>query len=384
MSYSLQRVYIQNFEELGVLCKQLQKASLIAIDTEFVRTRTLYPKLGLLQVNDGKTLALIDPVTIDDLSPFWELLTDSNIRKVIHACNEDLEVFLTSGNCKPANLIDSQIMMSFLGHGLSVGYAAMVKHYEGIELDKSESRTDWTKRPLTERQLTYAQADVEHLFNLFPKLEADLKKTPWMEIAQEETERLIVRKYLPTDTENLYRGIKMSWKLSPAQLSVLQHLTKWRYQQAQARDLPISFIAKDHTLFNLAYRLPESLDQMRKIEGVEYMDIKHKGKALLKVLQEAKKTPEAQYPEKLIRLDEYKGYKEAFKKVKAFVVNEAQKLDLAVENLASKKQINAFLCWHLAINGMQESISSVDILNGWRGKLLGEKLQAFADKHFPR
>ena len=156
----------------------------------------------MLQVYDGKTLALIDPIAIDDLSPFWQLLTNENIVKVLHACSEDLEVFLTSANCKPVNLLDSQIMMSFLGHGLSIGYAAMVEHFTGIELDKSESRTDWTRRPLSEKQLNYASADVEHLFNIYPKLVTLLEQAGWLNYAQQETQLLIERKFTPVD-ENL-------------------------------------------------------------------------------------------------------------------------------------------------------------------------------------
>lgn len=155
--------YIQDQDTLTAICAQYAQSPVLTIDTEFVRTRTLYPKLGLLQVSNGDDIALIDPIVIDDLTPFWALLTDASITKVLHACSEDLEVFLTSANCKPVNLIDSQVMMSFLGHGLSMGYAAMVNHYLDIELDKSESRTDWTKRPLSDRQLAYAQADVKYL-----------------------------------------------------------------------------------------------------------------------------------------------------------------------------------------------------------------------------
>ena len=164
MQETLERIYVETSEQLHQVCQRYTQAPVLAIDTEFVRTRTLYPKLGLIQINDGKTLALIDPVALPDLSPFWQLLESPSIQKVLHACSEDLEVFLTAGNCRPVNLIDSQIIMSFLGHGLSMGYAAMIAHYTNIELDKSESRTDWMKRPLTTKQLNYAAADVEHLY----------------------------------------------------------------------------------------------------------------------------------------------------------------------------------------------------------------------------
>ena len=166
MQATLEKIYVENAQQLHQICQSYSQAPVLAIDTEFVRTRTLYAKLGLIQINDGKTLALIDPVAITDLTPVWQLMENPNIEKVLHACSEDLEVFLTAGNCRPVNLIDSQIIMAFLGHGLSMGYAAMIAHYTDIELDKSESRTDWMKRPLTEKQLKYAQADVEHLFKI--------------------------------------------------------------------------------------------------------------------------------------------------------------------------------------------------------------------------
>jgi ribonuclease D len=193
MQYQL----INEQSSLQHLCEKLSGAKVLAVDTEFVRTRTLYAKLGLLQVCDGENLALIDPLSIDDLSPFWQLLSDEKITKVLHACSEDLEVFLTAGNCKPVNVIDSQIMMSFLGHGISLGYAAMVKHFTGIELDKSESRTDWTKRPLTEKQLVYASADVDHLFSIYPKLLSELTQVGFLHYAQLETQNMIDKKIYP-------------------------------------------------------------------------------------------------------------------------------------------------------------------------------------------
>jgi len=378
----VQRQYIQEQSGLVSLCEKLSKAKVLAIDTEFVRTRTLYPKLGLLQVCDGEQLALIDPITIDDLSPFWQLLTDENIVKVLHACSEDLEVFLTAANCRPVNLIDSQIMMSFLGHGLSLGYAAMVEHYLDIALDKSESRTDWTKRPLTERQIEYAQADVDYLFQLYPEILKQLTEAGWFEAAKQETELLIKRKFTPIDPSKLYRSVKMSWRLNSKQLQLLKELTIWRFQQAQKRDLPIGFIAKDHTLVAIAERNPISVGAMSKIEGIEVLDVRHKGKAMLAILKQAEQEQSANFPNKIIRLDEYPGYKQIFKKVKAFILATAEKTNLLPENLASKKQINQYLSWHFELNDKEVCESSVDILLGWRFALFGEKLNQFAANSF--
>ena len=373
---------IEDQVSLNNLCEQLAKAKVLAIDTEFVRTRTLYAKLGLLQVCDGEQLALIDPLAIEDLSPFWQLLTNANITKVLHACSEDLEVFLTAGNCQPVNLIDSQIMMSFLGHGLSLGYAAMVKHYTDIELDKSESRTDWTKRPLTEKQLAYASADVDHLFYLYPKLLAELTQAGFLDYAKLETQNMIDKKFTPVDESKMYLNIKMSWRLNPKQLNLLKHLATWRFQQAQKRDLPIGFVAKDHTLMALAQSNPTSLSAMLNLEGAEALDIRHKGKAMLAVLAKADNAEASDYPEKINRLDDYPAYKQIFKKVKAFLVQVSERNGLAIENVASKKQINQFLTWQFDLNGTGSSTNKVELLSSWRDELFGEALITFAKQGY--
>lgn len=378
----MQKQYVDEQNALVELCQKLQHSTVLMVDTEFVRTRTLYPKLGLLQVCNGEVIALIDPIAVDDLTPFWALIADESIEKVIHACSEDLEVFLTQANCRPKNLIDSQIMMSFLGHGLSIGYAAMVQHFLGITLDKSDSRTDWTKRPLSASQISYAQADVDFLYQLYPELKSQLQATPWFDAAKQDTELMIERKFSQTDTSQLYRNIKMSWRLSEKQLNLLQHLALWRLEQAQKRDMPIGFIAKDHTLIGLAKVNPSNMAVMSNIEGVEQLDIRHKGKAMLAVLKQANEVDEAHYPEKIVRLDEYPGYKQVFKKIKNYIAGVAKTHEQAVENFASKKQINQFLSWHYKLSAESITQEQVDILRDWRMQLFGEQLLALANDNF--
>ncbi len=378
MQYQL----IEDQHSLNQLCQKLARAKVLAVDTEFVRTRTLYAKLGLLQVCDGEQLALIDPLVITDLSPFWQLLTDAKITKVLHACSEDLEVFLTAGDCKPVNVIDSQIMMSFLGHGLSLGYAAMVKHFTDIELDKSESRTDWTKRPLTQKQLAYASADVDHLFTIYPTLLAQLTETGFLSYAQQETQAMIDKKFTPIDESEMYRNIKMSWRLNPKQLNSLKFLAVWRFEQAKKRDLPIGFVAKDHTLMALAQSNPKNMSAMLNIEGAEALDIRHKGKAMLAVLAKAGEVTVNDYPKTIKRLDEYPGYKQIFKSVKAFLTVLSERQGLTIENVASKKQINQFLNWQFNLNGARTRETAVELLSYWRKELFGKALLEFAKQGF--
>jgi ribonuclease D len=378
----VQKIFIQEQVMLDSVCKDLSHAKVLAIDTEFVRTRTLYPKLGLLQVSDGKQLVLIDPLAVDDLSAFWQLLMDANIVKVLHACSEDLEVFLTAANCRPVNLIDSQIIMSFLGHGLSMGYAAMVKYYLDIELDKSESRTDWTARPLSARQLEYAQADVEYLFQLYPIITKQLSDKGWLEAAQQDTELLIERKFTAIDETQLYRSVKMSWRLSSSQLYRLKTLAIWRFQQAQKKDLPIGFIAKDHTLIAVAQTNPETISAMNRLDGIELFDVRRNGKAMLALLKTIEPDHSDNFPDRIQRLDEYPGYKQIFQQVKSFITKVAKNSDLLPENLASRKQINQYLAWHFQLNNNAVAKSSVDILLGWRFTLFGEELTELGKNQF--
>jgi ribonuclease D len=377
--------YIEDQTEFNLLCERLAKADVLAIDTEFVRTRTLYPKLGLLQVCDGNELALIDPVTIANLTPFWQLITNKDIVKVLHACSEDLEVFLHSGStdtqqCKPVNLIDSQIVMSFLGHGLSMGYAAMVQHYTGVELDKSASRTDWVKRPLTTKQLDYASADVEYLYQIYPQIIKDVKEKGWLKQAIQESQLLIEKKCLPIDEHSLYKNIKMNWRLSAKQLNTLKYLTTWRYLQAKQRDISLGFIVKDNTLLGLAQSLPISVEAMYKLEGVEVRDIKNKGNTLLGVMRQAQSVNESDYPKTITRLDNHPQYKPFYKLIKSFIQDTAEENGLAADNLASKRQINQFLAWHFNLNDVKNNQGPVELIYGWRLALFGKELQALMEQ----
>lgn len=378
----MQYIYIEDQQALIDYCQQVKHADILAVDTEFVRTRTLFPNLGLIQAYDGTTLALIDPVAIDDLKPFWQLLEDESLCKIIHSCSEDLEVFLHSGNCKPANMIDSQIIMSFLGHGLSMGYAAMIKHYLDIDVDKSESRTDWMRRPLSANQLDYAAADVLHLHQISKDIIKQVEQAGWLQEAKAESRQQIEKKFTPIDVEHLYQENKQAWKLQAEQLLLLKHLLIWRYEQAVKRNLPLSFVAKDHTLMILAQRNPDNVGAMANFEGIEILDVRHKGKAMLSVLKAANALSADELPEPIYRLDSYPGYKQIIKSLKQYLTSLAEQQGLEIQVIAGKKQLNQFLSWFWQLNNQHHNTDNIDLLNGWRGRLFAEKLKSFAEQGF--
>ena len=372
----VQTYYIQEQQALNDVCEQFSASDYLAIDTEFVRTRTFVPNLGLIQLCDGQQIALIDPLTIADLSPFWQLLTNANIQKVLHACSEDLEVFQTCGQTKPVNLIDSQIIMAFLGHGISLGYAAMIEHFTGICLDKSASRTDWIKRPLSATQLNYASADVLHLHQCFPIMLAQLEEQGLVDAARQESQRMIDKKFSGVELTLLYQQVKAGWRLNSVQLNRLKYLAMWRYQQAVERNLPLSFVAKDHSLLAVAEQNPTNVGAMTQLDSIDILDVRHQGKAMLAVLKQASKVPESEYPEPIVRLEQLASYKKLFARIKQCLIELAAQHGIPLEMLASKKQINQLLSWHFNINQQGLSIVNVDLLQNWRAPLVQDHLTA--------
>jgi ribonuclease D len=251
-----------------------------------------------------------------------------------------------------------------------------------LELDKSESRTDWTKRPLTDSQLSYAAADVEYLFQVTPELLSQAEEKGWLAAAKLETEQQIAKKFKKVETDKLYLDMKLAWRLSPAQLNRLKSLCTWRYEQAVKRDLPIGFIAKDHTLLLLAERNPKSVGAMAGYSGIEILDVRHQGKAMLNILKKAGEIAPEMYPHKVARLDDFPGYKQIFKKVKEFIAEQAKLKDIPMEVCASKKQINLFLSYFWQLNGVEQTPEQVDFISTWRYELCGKNLIDYAQQGF--
>ncbi|WP_456070435.1 ribonuclease D, partial [Haemophilus paraphrohaemolyticus] len=217
MNSSIHYLWVENEQQLAEVCQNARQVPAVALDTEFIRERTFYPKLGLIQLFDGKQVSLIDPTAIEDFSPFIALLADQNVIKVLHACSEDLEVFECSFNQLPTPLVDTQVMANFLNLGISVGFAKLVLHYLDIELDKGASRTDWLARPLSETQLQYATADVWYLLPIYQKMQTELAQTNWQNAVNEECSAFLTKREREDDLDKAYIKISNAWRLEPQQ-----------------------------------------------------------------------------------------------------------------------------------------------------------------------
>jgi ribonuclease D len=373
----VQYCYINSQNELTDLCQQLANSEYLCVDTEFVRTRTFYPKLGLIQVCNGQYLALIDPIAIRDLSDFWQLLADESLTKVLHAGSEDIEIFAHLAPEPIRNIVDTQILMAFAGFGLSMGYAAMVAHFTDVSLDKSESRTDWLKRPLTEQQILYAQEDVSYLYQIYPDVIATVTKLGVLDYALAECQLAVDKKYQPIALDMLYQSVKSASNLQGAALNRLKYLAQWRYQQAIEKDKPQSFIVKDMTLVLAAKYNPKSVAQLFHIEGIDEKDARYQGKALIAIMAKANKVDESDYPPDIVKVERISGYKEKMQQVKRCLADIAKQYHVPESVLYAKKHIHQLLRAYLADD---KTVGSVELLTGWRGELCQQPLLSLFPK----
>ena len=359
--------YISDDASLRALVEQYQSSPLLVLDTEFVRTRTYYARLGLIQAFDGKTLALIDPVAIEDLSPFWQLLTAPHITKLVHSCSEDLEVFAHYGHCQPAPLFDSQIAASLAGLGHGLGYAKLVQECLSVEIDKGESRTDWMKRPLTDAQLQYAANDVFYLYKLYPLLLEKLNANGRVEWLLEEGQRMTEDRLSLPDGESAYIKVKNAFQLLPDQLAYLKVLGKWRLEKALAKDLALGFVVKDHALIALAKKQPSSVAELNRMTELTEQEKRIHGRDLIRVLTTADLD---NLPEQLDVIALKPGYKSTFKEIKNTITSLCEQADIPVEFLGSKRLIHELLLW--LWHGKTTSMPL--LLTGWRGAIVADAL----------
>ncbi|WP_198674516.1 ribonuclease D [Idiomarina tyrosinivorans] len=373
----LQYRIIDNDSALESFLHAQQPCHWIAIDTEFVRERTYYAELGLVQLSVNGETVVIDPLTINDLTPLWNTVNAPEVATVVHAGGEDIELFYhCSGGNSPQRIFDTQIAATVLGLGDAMGYARLVEHFCGVELDKSQSRTNWLKRPLAPQQLDYAAADASYLAAIYPELLRQARQAGVEELIWEESQRQVSKRtqQIPDDLRYLFIG--NAWQLNMEQLQRLQRLTAWRFHKARKRNLPLGFLLKDGALLDVARKCPKNLAQLSAINGVSPATVKYSGKDILQVLdgERYNQLPAPQHT--LLRLDDMADYKRCFKAIKQWVGQVAESLNVPPSFVASRKQINdvMFWCWQIS-SDQQQRLPKPDLFVGWRDARLGADIR---------
>src|SRR6476646_5087869 len=259
---------ITTTEELATTCERLAQHPFVTIDTEFLRETTYYPLLCVAQLASSDEAVVIDALAPGiDLAPFFQLMTDERVLKVFHAARQDIEIVWHRAQAIPYPIFDTQVAAMVLGHGDSISYDQLVQRITGDSLDKSNRFTDWSRRPLSNAQLTYAISDVTHLRDVYLALAADLAERGRSEWVGEEMEILTSPGTYRAEPENAWQRLKTRVR-TPKELAVLIEIAAWREREAQARDLPRGRVLRDEVLGDIAIQAPTSLDRLSHVRSL--------------------------------------------------------------------------------------------------------------------
>ncbi|MDR3470989.1 MAG: ribonuclease D [Devosia sp.] len=357
--------------ELARFCDRAHGFDFVTVDTEFLRETTYWPKLCLLQAATTEEAVLIDPLAPGlDLAPFLALLADGNVTKVFHAARQDIEIFVKLAGKVPVNIFDTQIAASVCGFGDSVSYDNLVRAVTGVELDKSSRFTDWSARPLSEKQRIYAVADVTHLRDIYLKLRTQLDETNRWGWVEDELQTLRSIDTYVVQPAQAWERLKM--KLNrPRDLAALKALAAWREKRAQDNDQPRSRVLKDDALAELVVQrplAPDAFDKLRAVpRGYGRSSAAAEIIAILKDIEALSKSALPEMPERY-RGPSPKGAVGDL--IRVLLKSVSEQNGVAARIIATSDEVDALVL---------DDDADVPALKGWRRKIFGEK--ALAIKH---
>lgn len=357
---------ITQTSELQTFCERMSKTDVIAVDTEFMRERTYWPKLCLVQVAGGDEAAAIDPLAPGiDLAPLFDLLKAPHILKAFHAARQDLEIFhrLMRG-VLPKPVFDTQVAAMVCGFGDQVSYETLVGKLAKARIDKSSRFTDWSLRPLSSRQIEYAIADVVHLLPVYRKLDARLRSSGRGEWLAEEMADLTDPANYVTDPMQVFRRVR-SRSGNGRMLAVLRELAAWRERDAQARDIPRAWVLRDEALLEIAHHTPKTTDELARTRGMARKFAESAtGTELLEAVARGLAVPESEYPETDMRREMPRGVGAVADLLKVVLKMKSEEADVAQRLLASSEEVEL-----IAAEG---EAANVPALHGWRRQVFGE------------
>jgi ribonuclease D len=259
---------ITSTRELSDLCDRLSRHDFVAVDTEFIREQTFWPKLCLVQMAGPEDEAIVDPLSPGiDLGPFYQLMANPSVVKVFHAARQDVEIVWVQARLMPNPIFDTQVAAMVCGFGESVSYVSLVKQITGREIDKTSRFTDWARRPLTDKQLSYALGDVTHLRSIYRKLREELEATGRSRWLDEEMAELVDQRTYESRPEDAWRRLKLRVKNRKG-LAVLIELAAWRERAAQALDVPRNRVLRDEALYDVVSQAPTETSQLSQLRSL--------------------------------------------------------------------------------------------------------------------
>ncbi|HAA93463.1 MAG: ribonuclease D [Rhodospirillaceae bacterium] len=361
-------VPITDSETLAAFCTRQKGTPFLTVDTEFMRERTYYPILCLIQIGGADEAVIIDPLADGiDLTPLYDLMRDNSILKVFHAARQDMEIFFYKMDELPGPIFDTQLAAMVCGFGDQIGYEPLVARITGARMNKQSRFSDWSRRPLSPQQLDYALGDVTHLRTVYEALAEQLDesgRTRWLD---EEMAILTATETYDANPSTIWQRIK-SRSTEPRFLAVLQAVAAWREREAQRRDIPRNRIARDDTLLDLAARAPKNLDELGRTRGLSNGFSKGKGgEILLKAIATGKAVPRDKAPVKKTKPPLPPGIGPVTELLKVMLKQCSEQSGVASRLIASVGDLELIAA---------DDNANVRALKGWRRDLFGDQALA--------
>ena len=363
-------MYVTETESLRELVAQLLTASCVAIDTEFMRERTYFARLCLIQLASDDVTAIVDPLAIGDLSPLKDLLIDPGVVKIFHAGSQDLEIFYRLFGVATAPVFDSQIAATLAGFPQQVGYGALVKEVMGVTLDKGDTYTDWAKRPLSDTQVEYALNDVRYLPEIRRRLLSEMEREGRIEWLAADFSRLEDPATYEVVPRELWRRVKRVSSLNRRQLAIAREVTAWREIEAQRRDVPKRWVVGDESIIEISRRAPKTADELTAIRGVADKVGRGAQAGLLGAVVSGLEVSDGDLPSLEKRRRPVGDVDAAVDLMIALVRLRAREHGVAMPLMASRDDLE-----RLAAGEKEAS----PLLEGWRKKMVGDELVALID-----
>ena len=364
------RVYIANQESFEAFLDRARSSSVLAIDTEFLREKTYYAKLCLVQLATDDEVAIVDTFKIDDLSAMAAVLEDENVMKVFHAAGQDLEIIWHEVGCMPKPLFDTQVAAALLGHTQQIGYGALVHAVCGVQLKKIDSFTDWSRRPLSDSQLDYAVDDVVYLPRMYNRMRSELERLGRLHWLDPEFEEMSSSERFESDERQRYKRLKRVGQLSRRQLACAREVAAWRELTAQKRDVPRKWVITDEQIVEACKREARTIDELFMVRGMREKLGTRDARTVAALMKSALDAPPSTWPEPDRSGKNEPNVDAPLDLMSALVRLRAKENGVAFPTLASHDDLLR------VARGYREGI---DLLRGWRRALVGEELLELLD-----
>lgn len=346
-------------------CRLLAQSDFITIDTEFLRETTFWPELCLIQMASPEHEYIVDPMAKGlDLKPFFELMANSAVVKVFHAARQDIEIIFHLGDLLPHPIFDTQVAAMVCGFGDSVSYDQLVQKVKNVHIDKTSRFTDWSRRPLSEKQLDYALADVTHLRDVYLKLKGQLEAEGRAEWLTEEMAILESRETYDLPPEQAWQRLKMRLR-KPTELAVMQYVAAWREREARARNVPRSRVLKDDAIYEIAQQQPKDVEALGRLRTIpKGWERSSSGAAIIEQVNTALALPKSEMPHLQRHAHAPEGTQSAVELLKVLLRLTSEKHGVASKVIANSDDLEK-----IAAEGEKAEVAA---LQGWRKELFGD------------